>query len=276
MNGKLKLKNIAANRIEFTLEGRNGTSGDVTLSAFYQILQRVHRLLTNIEKKQTNGRSYTKFMIADLSHSSPARVVIEACPTNKKFDRSVAVMKGFDAVWDAAYKGRPLGEFDEPVLEDMRGIAGSVGKQIHSLMIGTVNDRYDINENVAKRIEAELTTAEVEHGTVEGTLEQINIHEGQNFFHIYFPAGAGKLKCHFSKALMDCATAAIGRKVSVTGQLHYRAKAFCPSEIYVENIELFPIDSELPDCDDIRGVAPDITGGKSSEAYIAEMRNAWD
>lgn len=276
MSGKKKSHKISANRIEITIEGDDGASNDVTLAAFYQQLQRIHRLLTKIETRQSGSKATTKFTVVDLSHSSPARVVIEARAPVKKVDRAVAVMRGFNDAWYAAYTGTSLDTVDDEILEDMRDIANPVGKQIHSLVIGTEKDHYDITEKIAKRIEVELATAEIEYGTAEGTLEQINIHEGQNFFHIYYAGGNGKLKCRFPTKLIDDATSAIGRKVSVTGQMHYRAKTLCPFEIHVEDIELFPLESELPEFDDIRGLAPDITDGKSSEAYISEMRDAWD
>ncbi len=32
---------------------------------------------------------------------------------------------------------------------------------------------------------------------------------------------------------------------------------------------------ELPDWDDLRGRAPDATGGKPSEVFVRELRNSW-
>jgi hypothetical protein len=265
---------IAANRIEITIEGDNGAKSDVTLAAFYKLLEGVHSLLKKIETKKTGeNKAHTTFLVADLSHSSPARVVIEAYANTKNFD-PVTVVQGFDDALYSAYTGESLGESDEEILKDLRNIVRLAKK--NTLVFGTKKNYYELTEAVMKRIDVELATTEVEYGTAEGTLDQINIHEGRNYFYIYFSAGSGRLKCLFPPNLIDSATSAIGKKVSVTGQLHYRVKSPHPIEIRVKDIEVFAMDNELPDFDDIRGLAPDITGGKSSEAYIAEMRDAWD
>lgn len=53
------------------------------------------------------------------------------------------------------------------------------------------------------------------------------------------------------------------------------ANAFLPFEIIVDDIEIFSADSDLPDFDDLRGKAPNIMSGKTSEEFIAELRNDW-
>lgn len=270
-----RLKKIDQHRFEITFEGDIGQSQDVTLPAFYQQLQKVHRLLTKIELKYSKGASATRYMVVDLSHSSPATVVIEAQPLPKRPDFSIPVMQGFNAALHAAYTGRNLDGMDDDILEDLRDIAKPVGKQIQSFIISTSKESYEFSEKVTKQIEAELAASDFELGTAEGVLEQINIHGDQKYFHIYSDAGCKKLKCRFPAHLVDEATAAIGRKVSVFGLLKYRAKAMLPFEINVQEIEIFPPDSELPDFDDLRGKAPDIMGGKTSEEFIVELRNDW-
>ena len=70
--------------------------------------------------------------------------------------------------------------------------------------------------------------------------------------------------------------AAVGRRVEVYGSLKYRAQAPFPHQISVTAIEAFPPDGELPDWEDLRGRAPGATGSLSSEAFIRELRDAWD
>lgn len=120
-----------------------------------------------------------------------------------------------------------------------------------------------------------VSGGETEHGVAEGVLEQINIHGDQKYFHIYADSAFKKLKCRFPTDLVDTATSAIGRKISASGILKYRANAFLPFEIIVDDIEIFSADSDLPDFDDLRGKAPNIMGGKASEEFISELRNDW-
>jgi hypothetical protein len=65
-------------------------------------------------------------------------------------------------------------------------------------------------------------------------------------------------------------------RVEVNGTLKYRMGANFPHVIDVSSIVPFPPESEIPDWDDIRGLAPDATGKLSSEAFIRELRDAWE
>ena len=112
-------------------------------------------------------------------------------------------------------------------------------------------------------------------GSIEGMLEQINLHDGANIFHIYPDVGPRKVTCHFPARLIDDAVAAVGRRVEIFGTLKYRAGASFPHQVSVTDIEAYPPEDELPDWDDIRGRAPDATGDLSSEAFVRELRDGW-
>jgi hypothetical protein len=106
-------------------------------------------------------------------------------------------------------------------------------------------------------------------------LEQINLHHGANTFHVYPDVGPKKITCHFPAFLYDDAVAAVGRRVHVFGELKYRAGAPFAHQIAVSSIDSFEPDNNLPDWEDLRGRAPDATGGLSSEAFVRELRDAW-
>jgi hypothetical protein len=106
-------------------------------------------------------------------------------------------------------------------------------------------------------------------------LEQINIHEAANVFHIYPETGPKKVTCRFPSALYDDAVSAVGKRVEVFGTLKYRARATFPHEIAVRQIETFPPTHELPDWEDLRGRAPDATGGLPSEVFVRGLRDGW-
>ena len=111
--------------------------------------------------------------------------------------------------------------------------------------------------------------------TIEGMLEQINVHQGANTFHIYPEVGPRKLTCHFPPKLFDDAVSAVGRRVEVFGTLKYRLAAPFPYQISVISIDAFPPNHELPDWEDLRGRAPDATGALSSEAFVRKLRDGW-
>jgi hypothetical protein len=164
--------------------------------------------------------------------------------------------------------------FDADLLEDIRALARPVGRAVKSTTLIFDASVLDLTPRIATRLDAALAVADECEGSIEGKLEQINVHRGANTFHIYPDVGARKVTCHFPERLYDDAVAAVGRRVEVFGMLRYRMAAPFPHQIGVSEIETFPPESELPDWADLRGRAPDATGALSSEAFVRELRDA--
>ena len=110
---------------------------------------------------------------------------------------------------------------DRPILQDMRNLAAPIGGKIGGARLRVGEVVIDLSETFAKRIELSLAGEEIAFGSVEGRLEQINIHEGANNFSIYPDFGAAKVQCHFGSDLLDKAVSAVNQIVSVSGRLKY-------------------------------------------------------
>lgn len=134
----------------------------------------------------------------------------------------------------------------------------------------------DLTAKVGERIDDALAVDDECEGALIGMLEQINIHQGANTFHIYPEVGPRKVTCHFPFRLYDDAISAVGKKVEVSGTLKYRAHANFPHQIAVSDIDAYAPESDLPHWDDLLGRAPDATGGVPSEAFVRELRDAWE
>ena len=133
---------------------------------------------------------------------------------------------------------------------------------------------YNAAQSVPKSMASQLSSWDFS-GVIEGDLEQINVHEGANTFHIYPAVGPKKITCRFPNKLYEDAVAAVGKRVEVYGILRFRPGASYPHQIALTDIEIFPPESELPAWDDLRGRAPNATGGLSSEAFVRELRDGW-
>jgi hypothetical protein len=178
-------------------------------------------------------------------------------------------------VAEALENGHDLTQIDADILEDFRGLVRPVGKTVKNATLLFNGRRLDLTEQVGSKIDEALTVDEECDGSLEGMLDQINVHLGANTFHIYPAVGARKVTCHFPTRLLDDAISAVGRRVEITGTLHYRAGATFAHVISVMSIDAFPPDHELPDWDDLRGCAPNATGILSSEAFVRELRDEW-
>src|SRR5439155_26432764 len=110
----------------------------------------------------------------------------------------------------------------------------------------------DLTPRIASKVEQALAVEDECDGSIEGMLEQINVHLGANTFHIYPAIGPRKVACHFPARLYDDAVSAVGKRVEVFGTLHYRIGASYPHQIAVSGVEAFPPESELPDWEDLR------------------------
>ena len=60
------------------------------------------------------------------------------------------------------------------------------------------------------------------------------------------------------------------------GELKYRSGAPFAHQIAVSSIDAVVPDDDLPEWEDLRGRAPDATGHLSSEAFVRELRDAWE
>ena len=133
-----------------------------------------------------------------------------------------------------------------------------------------LDDRFREKLSNARRLEEKVTS------TIDGKLEQINIHNNANTFRIY-PSlpGASSVSCKFPHELLDHVQDALGSFVSVSGECFYRPDSAFPYKIKVQEMRVLPPSGELPSLSELRGIAPEATGGKSSEQFVRELRDQW-
>ncbi len=116
-----------------------------------------------------------------------------------------------------------------------------------------------------------------EISTIDGKLEQIDNHKNKNTFRIHptLP-NRSALECQFPTRLIDDARKALGRYVSVRGECFYRPHANFAHKIKVQEMEVFPPASTLPSLRDLYGIAPNATGGMTTEEFVRKLRDEWD
>ena len=245
------------------------------LNTFMSQLQSLSAALSQIDRDANDGKAGSVFQVAALSYSSPYRVVLEPKPIPAQRFTGALVVQRLKNVAEALISGESLIGFDADLLEDIRALARPVGKTVKNTTILFNGTTLDLTPYIAGRVDEALAIEDECDGSIEGMLEQINIHQGANTFHIYPDVGPRKVTCHFPVKLFDDAVSAVGRRVEVFGALKYRIAAPFPHQIAVSGLEAFPPDHELPDWEDLRGRAPDATNGLSSEAFVRELRDAW-
>lgn len=262
-------------RITLIIEGLPEEDGRVRLAVFMSQLQSLSATITKLDRDANDGKAAIYYRIAEMSYSSPVRVVLEPQALPKQPYAGHAVVQSLERIAEALENGSDLSGLDADLLEDIRALARPVGKSVKNTTLLFNDHRLDLTPKITSKVDAALAVDDECDGSIEGMLEQINLHQGANIFHIYPEVGPKKVTCHFPAKLYDEAVSAVGRRVEVFGTLHYRIGASFPHQVAVTQIEAFPPESELPDWEDLRGRAPDATGELTSEAFVRELRDGW-
>jgi hypothetical protein len=271
---------MPANRITVTLEGDARDSGHVRLNDFIRQLEAVKTALRQTERvfgHSENNSLY--YRIVDLSHSSPATVVLEAVETRidkqKPEETADAVVTDFFRALDQITKNGEFPEgFDYPAAEAYREIGGALRGHVSKIVVANTHKSVAIDRRYEEKITKAIGPDERVEGSIAGTLDTIKLHN-TTAFEIFPTIGPKKVSCVFPANLKERVKAGIERYVRVYGQLRYKHWDKFPYAIDASDLEIYPPESELPSLLEIKGMAPDLTGELSTEEFLRKVRNAW-
>ncbi len=205
-----------------------------------------------------------KWSLAHWGYSSPATVVIEPQ------EPDVSDGSGFLTVLNTIVVQHRV-----PMDLDRNGRSKFEKVMANARRVRTVvynhSGRISITEETRSPLEDEYQGKTESMGSVKGRLQGINTHDRQEI-RIYPMAGPTVVECKIAREMIQQAGAAIDRYVVVTGKKIYRPGEMFPHRIEVSSIELLP--ENPPTWEDLRGIAPGMTGGRPSEEYVRDLRDA--
>lgn len=266
-------------RITIEFKGSDADAGDVRLSEFLEQLEAVKEALKQTERV-VSGRpdQHIYYKIVDLSHSSPSRVVLEPVyPVDKVLRKSLSVVP--DALTSSIrvlqFGRKPPARADLAMLESYKTLGAS--RNLKEMTISTSPQKVvSINQGFSERVERAIGPDIFAPGSISGRLERVNLHNTRSF-DIFPPIGPPKIRCHFEEADRAKVKNALDNFVTVKGRLRYKTWDKHPHAIDVKFIDIHEPDADLPMMDDLRGIAPDATGGLSSEDFVRTIReNNWN
>ena len=264
------------NTIKLILEGRD-EDGRVDLALFLQELDALKSVLLAADHTVHQGRqSNIRYVVSDLSHSSPAMVAIlpKYAGENAGEDRSGEVLDHLARTAEQVGSGRIPDNADRELLERLRILYDGGREKCRRATLVLRDQPFEMTERAALAAVQALGEEETELGSIEGALEKINIHGEARVFTIYPAIGPRQVRCVFPDDLRQRAIDSLGQRVSVSGLIKYRPLADFPHEIAVEEVEVLPADDGLPTFEEIRGIAG--KSEKSAEEMIRELRDEWD
>ena len=268
---------MTVDRIILKIEGPEANRRHVELPVFLEKVRNFYRMLTaNIKSDERKGIALN---VVQLSHSSPA---IVGCQPTVNGQPYTPLIRNIGETLYAVKEGR-LDQLNDDFLSAMEKLAKDEPKKIMSSEIqitGTNQEDWHVcrldDEFRAKLVQAR-SEEHIEISTIDGVLEEINIHSNPHTFKIYDASFASvTIRCQFPKELVGDVQSALGCGVFVSGEFFYRPNAKIPYKIDVQEIEVLPRSDDLPSFSDLRGIAPNVTGNKAPEDFVRELRNQWD
>jgi hypothetical protein len=265
---------MAGNRITFELGGLPTEDGYIQLADFLGALQQFKSALNQADHVASNGKS-TKIRVVELSMSSPGRVSVELIPFDATDDHISEITNAFFA----ASRGKldpSKSEAARSLVGALENLASMVGKSLARASFQNGSEQVALGQEFRLKGTPSVDGERTVSGTIRGRLEFLNVHAGANNFRIYPVVGPRRrVVCKFTADNEDKALRAVKKTIAVTGLLYYKEGAYFPHTIDVTEIEILSPDSQLPKLSDLRGIAPDITGGMKSEEYVRKLRDAW-
>lgn len=262
-------------RITLQVLGRPEDEGHVRLSSFVKQLETLRNALRSTERVLSgDDDGIVGWRIVDLSHKSPATVVLEeVVPTDRPRSQGVSehFIQSMKAISRAAtFPERHVGSEDLAILEAYREFASLAHGPLDRVTVRSGRTTVAITARFQKNLEAIIGPDEHVAGTVSGVLEAINIHNTLRC-NIYPIVGAKKIVCGFAPGMKAQVIAGLGSYVTVAGTLKYKQWASFPHAADVEDITVHPDDAPL--LSDLRGIAPGLTGGVPAEDFVRSSRD---
>jgi hypothetical protein len=266
---------VAEERITIEIEGRDEEAGEIRLGDFIAELSALKTSLQRTQEEVTADSNPVTYRVAALSYASPYKVTVAiasrssvhaATPRRiaRRFTSSLRMVRR---------NHRFARNIDPEVLDSFKALTAPVNKTVKSVRVFREKEQeVRIDQSFARNLETLTMTSESERDEIVGRLEQVNIHD-RNQFHIYPAVGPKRILCKAPMSMRAQVIASVGKRVLVQGIAHYRKDARFPHEISVTGISTFPQDEDLPRLSDLRGIAPDATDGMSPEDFVRGFRD---
>lgn len=260
------------------MEGFPEDRGHVDFRVFAAQVHKLNDILKHIDNLRPRGTGKkTKYRVVRLSHSSPATIFLQPVLEEHELNDPDNGVNSFISIMNYINSnGEPPPWVDRPLLEKIRSLNKPVGRSVCRSWLRFAGQEIAFSRDTSERIKTILNRDEIVEGSLKGRVEAINVHRGCNLFYLYPASGSPRVPCHFPAKLRDKSLSAIDNLVIVTGRMEYKRGSLSPHKVQVREIDVIRDPEKLPTLKDLRGIAPDLTGGLNSVDYVRRVRNEWE
>lgn len=263
--------------IRYIIEGLDADDGHLRFGTLLNRLQVLSAALKQVDRVVSGKKSPTAYYrVVELGHSSPAQIALKPEPRKREVDFTEQIADRFGQTLEQIHKNTVVSEImDRRALQAIRNLAQPKEKEFKNAVVATDDYEAPLDAVMVANIDSLLAPEFSTLGSIEGKLEQINLHNDLNQFRIYPLIGPDVVLCRFPRNLREKAIESVDTFVRVRGTLKYRGRERFPYRVDVKEMIAYPPDETLPHLFDLRGIAPDITGDKSSEDFVRGLRDEW-
>jgi hypothetical protein len=270
---------MPTNRVRIIVQGSSVDAGHVRLSDFLDQMEAVRNALKQTERLLREGLpSALYYRIVGVSHRSPLTITLEGATHEPNLPPGPVVQNFLATASQIRRRGVIPEGFDYAAAEAYRAMVAPQRKHVTSLIVANGRRRVRIDEQYEKKILAAIGPDEYAEGSIAGTLDTVKLHN-TTAFEIFPTIGPKKVSCHFPAASTDLrekVKRGLESYVRVYGRLRYKHWDKFPYAIDAHDLDVYPPDQELPTLTELRGIAPDLTGGLTEHDFLEKVRNAWE
>jgi hypothetical protein len=262
---------MAKNRITIRLVGSAKDGGDVRLSEFIEQLEAFSEVLRQTERALSGRNSnFIYYKVVDLTHQSPATVVLEPVARNSSPVTPRALKNNFIAGVNAIRKKKAPHGADLAMMESYRALSAPKRNIERVEVVETPNKIIPIDSAFSKQVDEIIGPDIYSFGSVSGRLESVNLHNTLKF--VIFPAvGPQRISCEFRPDLRVKVKTALDNFVTISGRLRYKKMDRYPYAIDAKEVDIHEQNSDLPTLHDLRGVSSNSTEGMSAEEFVRSI-----
>lgn len=244
-------------------------SQSASVGLFLKSMENISRLLRDVDRAVHGSKGERRWVISKLHASSPTVTVHPVLGDTEAVD---AIGDGLRRV--TAGTDRPPRFFTEPALEDLKKMRRLFyGKDRAKSIVVSVGDQQaaTIEQDIAEKAKRILTAGYWNIGSLEGTLEAINVH-GSPVVTIWDRVSRAPVRCSIPKYAEWVARVKelLEKRVTVTGKIHYFANGVPRSILEVAGLEDATPDPNLPKAE--FGSIPDSEAARDPVEFLRKIR----
>lgn len=207
-----------------------------SLDLFLKAMDNVYRLVRDVDYAVTQERTGRRWIIAQLQSSAPTVTLRTLLGDTETID---AVAKGLRIVTTGA--DDPPEFFTESALNELRRMRRLfVGKDRASRVVVSVDheETATLREDISAKVQRILAGGYRDLGSLEGTLEAINLH-GTPAFTIWDRISRAPVRCSFPRTpeWINKVKQLLERRVLVRGEIRYFANGLPRAIAGIEAVE---------------------------------------